>query len=226
MKDDNQKEPDRQWCLEMKPRGYFPPDRVAPGPRGRRHVIHVGRSERRLADPAPESSTPDLTGRYQDGAAWGVGEGAQFLMHINQAGRHLEGLIVRLPPGEAAASEYRFSGEVTGDTVKLDFFVAGEFVYGKLTPGADYHLVEVPLSGFPDLLSFRLREPTSSFLDSSLEFVLEQQAEQAGKRSDADEVARSVELMPLTDAQMGQVRSGLAPESFEEFIETYREHAL
>lgn len=173
MKDQEQTEPTRQWCLEMKPRGYFPPDRVAPGRKGRRHVIHVGRAERRLADPAPEPSTPDLTGRYQDGAAQGVGDGPQFLMHINQAGKHIEGLMVLLPADGGDAQEHRFSAEVGSGAVKLEFFKDNEFVYGKLTPGEDFHLVEAPLPGFPDLLSFRLREPTSSFLDSALEFVLE-----------------------------------------------------
>ncbi len=225
MKDEKQTEPSREWCLEMKPRGYFPPERVTPGRKGRRHVIHVGRAERRLAEAAPESSTPDLTGRYQDGAAQGLFDGPQFLMHINQAGKHIEGLMVMLPANGGDGQEYRFSAEVGGGDVKLEFFVDSEFVYGKLTPGADFHLVEAPLPGFPDLLSFKLREPTSSFIDSSLEFVLEQQAEQAGERSDSHDVARSAELMPLTDAQMMRVRSGLAPELFKAPFEKYNEHA-
>jgi outer membrane protein OmpA-like peptidoglycan-associated protein len=220
-----QEEQNRKWCFELKPVGYLPPDRIAPGIKGKLHVVHVGRAERILAPPAPEPCSPDLTGRYQDGAALGVGEGPQFLMHINQTGRHMEGMMVLVPDDGSKVAEHRFWGEVEGGPlVKLTLFEDGEFIVGKLTQGGDYLMVEVPLKGFPALLSFRMREPTSSFLDSALQFALDANGGEGEARSESDELVRSAEVAPLTSAKMQEIREALDTLKLAPLIQKFSAH--
>src|SRR4051812_13349583 len=96
----SQEDPRGQWRYEPKPRGYVPPGRhengrTGPGPK--RHVVRIARADRRIDDPHPDPRVPHITGRYQSEGAAGDTDGGQYLLHVNQAGKHIEGLLVILP---------------------------------------------------------------------------------------------------------------------------------
>src|SRR6516162_3323380 len=86
-----------RWHYEPKPEGYARAHRKARalGPGPRRSVITIARADRR-ADPArPDPTEPYITGRYQSDAAAGFGDtGDDCLLHVNQAGTYIEGLLV------------------------------------------------------------------------------------------------------------------------------------
>src|SRR5262245_16551417 len=98
MSDEKSRDGDDHWVLEPKPAAYGEPlvdrERIPPaGPR--RRTLRVARADRRRAEAHADPQTPYITGRYQsDAAAGAIDTHDACLLHVNQAGLQIKGMIV------------------------------------------------------------------------------------------------------------------------------------
>ncbi|HZL17790.1 MAG TPA: OmpA family protein [Polyangia bacterium] len=213
--------PDDQFRYEAKHPDYArhpgKPSAMGPGPA--RHVLRVARADRRLADPASEVQPTRITGRYQNAGAAGDSAGPAFLLHVNQAGKHIEALLVDVSYG--APRYYRFGGDLLGG--------------GFAVTDADANGGSLKVDGADLLLDygaasltgerFRIRERRSTFLDEALEPLIEVYGEAGGNGPVAKRMLEEAERTPLTDAQMRFLAEGLASDRIETCLRAYYENA-
>ena len=215
--------PDDQFRYEAKHPDYArhpgKPGAVGPGPV--RHVLRVARADRRLADPASEVQPKRVTGRYQNSGAAGDSDRPPFLLHVNQAGKHIEALLVDLSHAGGTPGYHRFGGNLLGGKFAVTDADANG---GSLKVDGEDLLLDyeaVSLAGE----RFRLRERRATFLDESLEPLIEVYGEAGGSAPLARKTLEEAERTPLTDAQMRFLSEGLASDWIETFLRTYHENA-
>jgi hypothetical protein len=223
-KDAADEDPKPEWRFEAHPREYRPlkkrrtPSWASP----RRSVITLDSADRRYADPQPDPRSPNITGRYQSHSAAGLtDDGPPILLHVNQAGKCVEGLFTFLPvTSERTIRHQRFGGNLT---------TRGSFwIYGHPFPDAgdgsiravDADNVVVTFPGAGEETPFRLRERRPSFLDDSMQPVLDT-AGAAGASPQQGELIERRETSPLSDAQKAECERLFAPEKLKPFLDRF-----
>ncbi len=232
--DFEEEDPKPNWRYEVKPRLYTPPGQKPPplanknGPT--RAVVRVAPADRRLDNETPaDPQSPDITGRYQsEGAKEASGKPA-FLLHVNQAGKHVEALLVRLPHGHQHGSiaQQRFYADLKGDgvfaastpTVAEGATVEG--VSGELRQQGEELIVNLPVWDGLDGTTFHLRDKRATFLDQSLDFLIEAQDAIVGANEAIRKLIESTEEQPLSDAQRSRLRQVFAPEEINPLLKAY-----
>ena len=108
--------PTAKWRYEPKDREYARTNKArAAGPGPRRYVMPMARADRRIANPAPEVQPQNITARYHNAGAAGEPGHPAFLLHLNEAGKRIEALLVDLSHGSGAPKYHRFGGNLQGD---------------------------------------------------------------------------------------------------------------
>jgi outer membrane protein OmpA-like peptidoglycan-associated protein len=225
-------DPRPDWKYETKPFHYGRPDDASVVWRGQRHgVVRVARADRRLAQPEPEAPTQTITGRYQNAAAAGRGAGPAFLLHVNQAGKHIEALLVRAsessqssesPKASAPIAEHRLGGDLRGGRFILydaDGNSGALQASGPSTVTVDYapaSLIDEP---------FIMREQRPTFLDDALEPLIALCGDGPVDAQAARQTLEETERTPLTDAQMAFIADALAANKVLPFVARYHQHA-
>jgi outer membrane protein OmpA-like peptidoglycan-associated protein len=224
--DFDQEDPSPQWRYEVKPRQYVgagqkpPPLAHRNGPT--RAVVRIAPADRRVEEPRPDPQTPDITGRYQsDGARDQPGKPA-FLLHVNQAGKHIEALLVRLPsPGTGTGiTQQRLAGDLKDDGAFLVYSVTDSSeASGKLRLHGQDLIVDLPICDCPQNTTFHLREQRPTFLDAALESLIEVQETLLGPDPTSTMVAERSEILPLSDAQMLRLEEAFSDNAVRPFLE-------
>ncbi len=229
--DFEEEDPKPNWRYEVKPRLYTPPGQKPPplanknGPT--RAVVRVAPADRRLDNETPaDPQSPDITGRYQsDGAKEASGKPA-FLLHVNQAGKHVEALLVRLPHGHQHGSiaQQRFYADLKGDgvfaastpTVAEGATVEG--VSGEIRQQGEELIVNLPVWDGLDGTTFYLRDKRATFLDQSLDSLIEAEGAVVGQDPEIKALVESIENLPLSDAQRSRLRQVFTPEILDPLL--------
>jgi len=216
-------DPRPDWKYEAKPFHYGRPHDASVAWRGQRHgVVRVARADRRLAEPAPEAPAQTITGRYQNAAAAGHGPGPAFLLHVNQAGKHIEALLVRASGAGAPIVEHRLGGDLRGGRFVLydaDGNSGALHASGPATVTVDYapaFLIDEP---------FTVREQRPTFLEEALEPLIALCGDGPDDIQTARQTLEETERTPLTDAQMAFVADALAANKVLPFVIRYHQHA-
>jgi hypothetical protein len=210
---------DRKWWGEKKAiiRGYL--SRPSP-PMAQHGGIRCRKVEFRRDGPQPEWRKPDLTGRYEYREFDTVlrTEVTRYMVSINQAGRHVEGLMTRvLSPksSETSRTQHRIYGDLQSD---------GSFLVFSLTKPAEFWgYLHVDSSG---RLFWRNDEaaqderwastnPLSKYSD---EPTLMESAFSPGGFS-PDGLVQRQEWFPLTTTQKKNLVIGLGPDRIEPLLE-------
>ena len=220
-------DPKPRWKYEVKPREYATPGRKAPpiaskhGPS--RSVVRIERADRRLDEPRPDPQASDITGRYQSSGAMGEAGQPSFLLHVNQAGRHLEGLLVQLPRGRGnPASMQRFEGESKGaDAFTVLVYRYDDEIRGEIRVEGECLVLTLPLWHGLSGTTFHLREPRATFLDGALDAVTETQEAVVGPDKGIKAMVESAESCPLTDSQMFRLERAFAANQIGHFLDTH-----
>jgi outer membrane protein OmpA-like peptidoglycan-associated protein len=225
-----------QWRYELKPGQYMAPGQKSPAIARRdgptRAVIRVGRADRRIDTETPaDPQTPDITGRYQSDGAREASLDHGFLLHVNQAGRHVEGLLVRLPRKHTHGpiAKQRFYADLKSDGVfaastgAMGIIGAGddEGSTGSIRQQGDDLIVDLPIWDGLAGTRFYLRERRASFLDQSLDSLIEAQDAVAGANDAIRNLIEDMETHPLSDAQRGRLREAFAPEQIDPRLRAY-----
>ena len=232
--DFSDEDPKPEWRYEVKPRQYTPPGQKPPplanknGPT--RAVVRVAPADRRLDNETPaDPQSPDITGRYQSDGAREASRAYGFLLHVNQAGKHVEGLLVRLPRGHVHGSiaQQRFYADLKGGgvfaaatpTVSDGMTVDG--VYGEIRQQGEDLILDLPVWDGLAGTRFYLRERRASFLDQSLDSLIDAQDAVVGANDDIRKLIESTEKYPLSDAQRSRLRQVFAPEEIDRRLKAY-----
>jgi len=226
-----EEDPKPNWRYEVKPRLYTPPGQKPPplanknGPT--RAVVRVAPADRRLDDETPpDPQSPDITGRYQsEGAKEASGKPA-FLLHVNQAGKHIEGLLVQLPGGHhhGAISQQRFYADLKGDgvfaaaTPNVIDGMTVDGVFGEIRQQGEDLIVNLPVWDALDGTRFHLREKRATFLDEALDALIEAESAVVGQDAEIKALVESIEDLPLSDAQRSRLRQVFTPEILDPLL--------
>ena len=210
---------DREWKQRMRPifRGYL--SRPAP-PVTQRGGIVCRKVEFRRDAPQPEWRKPDLTGRYEYREFSKVlsTEVTRYMVNVNQAGRHVEGLmtwVLSPKSSDTSRTQYRIHGDLQSDGSFLVFSVA--------KPADFWGYLRVDSSGRlfwrNDEAAQDERWPSTSPLSKySDEPTLMESAFSPGGLAPNGLVQRQ-EWFPLTTTQKNHLVAGLAPDRIEPLLE-------
>jgi hypothetical protein len=182
--------------------------------------IRCRKVEFRRDAPQPEWRKPDLTGRYEYREFDTVlrTEVTRYMVSINQAGRHVEGLMTRvLSPksSETSRTQHRIYGDLQSD---------GSFLVFSLTKPAEFWgYLRVDSSGRLFLRNgeaaqderWASTDPLSKYSD---EPTLMESAFSPGGFS-PDGLVQRQEWFPLTTTQKNHLVTGLAPDRIEPLLE-------
>ncbi len=224
--DSNDVEPERRFHYEPKPSPYAGTDGRprASGVGPKYHHIRIARADRHEDPARPDPQTPYITGRYQsDSAAGLLDTGDDCLLHVNQAGPYVEGVLVDISHehtwGKRAAF-HRFTGELKGSAFEIREAYPGE-AKGRIAVGASGLTVSYEYPFGPDyLLHFRRRSETPTFLDESLDAILTLK----GPRGADDSVSRLIALaerVPLSTVEMARIQDGVAADAVDALLRAF-----
>jgi hypothetical protein len=144
------------------------------------------------------------------------------LLHVNQAGKHIEALLVRLPsPGTGTGiTQQRLAGDLKDDGAFLVYSVTDSSeASGKLRLHGQDLIVDLPICDCPPNTTFHLREQRSTFLDAALESLIEVQETLLGPDPTSTMFAERSEILPLSDAQMLRLEEAFSDNAIRPFLE-------
>jgi OmpA family len=214
-----------EYRQEVKPQGYAKSGNKG---RARRGELWIGPAERRLDEAKPDPQSPYITGRYQNEAAVQGTSEPQMLLHINQAGRWVTCLLVILPKGGGRIQCFRIGGSLFGGKFSLriedvsieDLDEAGT---GTLEAVGKDVLLTLKDLGI-DQSRFFLHNTRATFLEDSLEPLLEAGIELGGSKTQVQEI-QNREIAPLTVRQIEQIDAGFAIEKIKPYLDAYDANA-
>jgi hypothetical protein len=211
---------DLEWLRQEKGiiRGYL--SRPAP-PVAQHGGVLCRKVEFRRDAPHPEWGKPDLTGRYEyrEFSTVRGTEATRYMVSINQAGRHIEGLMTQvLTPkwsDETSRTQHRIYGDLQSDGSFLVFALArpADF-WGYLRPDSNGRLFWRD-DGMAENERWASTNPLSKYSD---EPTLMESAFMPGGFA-RDGLVQRQEWFPLTTTQKKNLVIGLGPDRIEPLLE-------